>query len=85
MTREPATVGKRLAASSQTRSQALGSSRVERDHAQGPDRATPAASGSQRPESRVCRAADRSPASESPATGRRRQAPCVEVLSIDHA
>ncbi len=71
MHREPATVGQRRIVSSQTRSQALGASRVERDHARESDRATPAASGRQRPESAACRAADRSPGSEAPATGRR--------------
>ncbi len=48
---EPATVGKRHSVSSQTRSQAVGSSGVERDLARGSDRATPAAGGRQRPES----------------------------------
>ncbi len=71
MPREPATVGQRRCVSSQTRSQAPGASRVERDHARESDRATPAATGRNRPESRVCRAADRSPGSEAPATGRR--------------
>ncbi len=47
----PATGGKRLGVSSQTRSQAVGPSGVERDHARGSDRATPAASGRQGPES----------------------------------
>ena len=47
----PATVGQRRSVSSQTCSQALGTSRVERDHARGSDRATPAASGRRRPES----------------------------------
>ena len=71
MHREPATGGKRFGVSSQTRSQAVGPSRVERDHARGSDRATPAASGQERPESAACRAAARSPASEAPATDRR--------------
>ena len=75
MHREPATVGQRLGVSSQTCSQAGGVSRVERDHARESDRATPAASGYRRPESRVCRAADRSPVSEAPATGRRGTGP----------
>ena len=51
MDREPATVGKRRGVSSQTRSQALGFSRVERVHALEFDRATPAARGRMRPES----------------------------------
>jgi hypothetical protein len=76
---EPATVGKRLGVSSQTGSQALGASGVERDHARESDRATPAASGPStllrvapsgvegRPTTageRVCRAADRPPPRE---------------------
>jgi hypothetical protein len=51
MAREPATVGKRLSVSSQTRSKAMGFSGVERDHAHGSDRATPAATGRRRPQS----------------------------------
>ena len=53
MAREAATVGKRLGVSSQTRSQAVGTSGVEPESARaGSDRATPAASGRRRPESR---------------------------------
>ncbi len=67
----PATGGKRFGVSSQTRSQALGTSRVERDHARESDPRDPGGQRQATAEERVCRAAARSPASGAPAPGRR--------------